>query len=243
MGAKQNWIMPLLAALVVACVGWWADSQLHSVMQEELADDLRTMLNADVTALEIWMANQKRIAAVLAEEPRLRNLAVELLDKGGVKATNQMALAILSRQLIIGDRLQARLKSMGYTVAQLVNTNCEVVLDSGRVRSHMGAQVADDLQPRYDELFASGELAAGRPRLGEAARTRTARAGTTGRGRPVNQRRQRSARTDGNAGGRAAQRHQRGDAWRAGLDHQPGRGVHPHPLGRALRRYGGNLRI
>jgi tRNA A-37 threonylcarbamoyl transferase component Bud32 len=157
MGAKQNWIMPLLAALVVACVGWWADSQLHSVMQEELADDLRTMLNADVTALEIWMANQKRIAAVLAEEPRLRNLAVELLDKGGVKATNQMALAILSRQLIIGDRLQARLKSMGYTVAQLVNTNCEVVLDSGRVRSHMGAQVADDLQPKYDELFASGE--------------------------------------------------------------------------------------
>ena len=157
MGAKQNWIMPLLAALVVACVGWWADSELRSVMQEELTDDLRTMLNADVTALEIWMANQKRIAAVLAEEPRLRNLAVELLDKGGVKATNQMALARLSRQLIIDDRLQARLSSLGYTVAQLVNTNCEVVLDSGRVRSRIGTQVADDLQPRYAELFASGE--------------------------------------------------------------------------------------
>ena len=102
-------------------------------MQEELTDDLRTMLSANVTALEIWMANQKRIAAVLAEEPRLRNLAVELLNKGGAKATDQMALAILlARQLIIGDRLQARLSSLGYTVAQLVNTNFEVVLDSGR---------------------------------------------------------------------------------------------------------------
>ena len=157
MGTKQNWIMPLVTALVVACVGWWADRQLHQVMQEELTGDLETMLGADVTALEIWMANQKRIAAMLAEEPRLRNLAVELLGRGGERATNRMELAGLARQLIVGDRLQARLSSLGYTVAQLVNTNFEVVLDSGRARSRMGTQVAEDLQPRFAELFASGE--------------------------------------------------------------------------------------
>ena len=49
------------------------------------------------------------------------------------------------------------MSSLGYTVAQLVNTNFEVVLDSGRARSRMGTQVAEDLQPRYAELFASGE--------------------------------------------------------------------------------------
>ncbi len=157
MGTKQNWIMPLVTALVVACVGWWADRQLHEVMQEELTGDLETMLGADVTALEIWMANQKRIAAMLAEEPRLRNLAVELLSRGGERATNRMELAGLARQLIVGDRLQARLSSLGYTVARLVNTNFEVVLDSGRARSRMGTQVAEDLQPRFAELFASGE--------------------------------------------------------------------------------------
>jgi tRNA A-37 threonylcarbamoyl transferase component Bud32 len=157
MRAKRDWIMPLLAALVVAGVGWWADRELSQVMQEELTDDLRAMLGADVTALEIWMANQKRIAAVLTEEPRLRNLAIELLSKGGAKATDQMALTVLSRQLMLGDRLQARLSSLGYTVAQLVNTNFEVVLDSGRRRSRIGTPVAEDLQPRYAELFASGE--------------------------------------------------------------------------------------
>jgi tRNA A-37 threonylcarbamoyl transferase component Bud32 len=157
MRAKQNWIMPLVAALLVACVGWWADRELSDVMQEELTEDLRTILDADVTALEIWMANQKRIAAVLAEEPRLRTLAVELLSKGGPRAADQPTFARLARQLIIDDRLQARLSSLGYTVAQLVNTNCEVVLDSGRVRSRMGTQVADELQPKFAELFASGE--------------------------------------------------------------------------------------
>ena len=157
MGTKQSWIMPLLAALVVACVGWWADRELSQVMEEELTDDMRTMLEANVTALEIWMANQKRIAAVLAEEPRLKNLALELLSKGGARATNQQVVANLARQLIVGDRLQARLRSLGYNVAQLVNTNFEVVMDSGRGRSRMGTQVAEDLQPRYAELFASGE--------------------------------------------------------------------------------------
>jgi eukaryotic-like serine/threonine-protein kinase len=157
MRAKQDWIMPLAAALLVACVGWWADHELRDVMREELTADLRATLSADVTALEIWMANQQRIAAVLAEEPRLRYLAVELLSKGGARAADQPAMANLARQLIIGDRLQARLTSLGYTVAQLVNTNCEVVLDSGRVRSRMGTQVAEDLQPKYTELFASGE--------------------------------------------------------------------------------------
>jgi tRNA A-37 threonylcarbamoyl transferase component Bud32 len=157
MRTKQDWIMPLVAALLVACVGWWADRELRDVMQDELTEDLRTTLSADVTALEIWMANQKRIAAVLTEEPRLKYLAVEMLSKGGPRATDPQAMANLARQLIIGDRLQARLSSLGYAVAQLVNTNGEVVLDSGRLRSRMGTQVAEDLQPKYAELFASGE--------------------------------------------------------------------------------------
>jgi eukaryotic-like serine/threonine-protein kinase len=157
MGNKQNWITPLLAALVVACVGWWADRQLREVMQEELADDLRTMLEADVTSLEIWMGNQKKVAEVLAEEPRLRNLALELLTKGGAKGTNEMAVASLARQLFIGDRVQERMGQLGYTIAQLVNTNFEVVFDTGRRRSRVGTQLADELQPKFAELFASGE--------------------------------------------------------------------------------------
>ena len=157
MGGKRTWIMPLLAALAVACVGWWGDRRLSRIMEEELTDDLRTTLEANVTALEIWMANQKRVAAVLAEEPRLRNLSLDLLDKGRGKVTNQTTFAATARLLVVGDRLQARLSSLGYTVAQIVNTNLDVVLDSGRARSRMGTKVAEDLQPRYTELFQSGE--------------------------------------------------------------------------------------
>ena len=157
MDSKRTWIMPLLAALLVAYVGWWGDRKLTQVTEDELTGELWTMLEANVTALEIWMANQKRLAAALAQEPRLRNLALDLINKSGGRNTNQAAFASTARQLLVGDKLQARLSSLGYTVAQLVNTNFQVVLDSGRTRSRMGTPVADDLQPRYTELFATGE--------------------------------------------------------------------------------------
>jgi hypothetical protein len=184
MGAKRDWIIPLVAALLVACVGWWADRQLSQVMQDELTDDLRTTLSADVTALEIWMANQKRIAAALAEEPRLRNLAIEILSKGGARAADPQAVGSLARQLVGGDRLQARLNSLGYAVAQLVNTNFEVVLDSGRARTRMGTQVADELQPKYAEMFASGEPIVITPFKMPAPEPMRGPRGGPGRGRP-----------------------------------------------------------
>jgi tRNA A-37 threonylcarbamoyl transferase component Bud32 len=157
MRAKINWIMPLVAAALVACVGWWADRRISEALRDELADHLQATRNADVTALEIWMANQKRIAAVFAEEPRMRTLAVELFSRWEARDSNRLGLALSARQLIVGDRLQQRLVDLGYTVAQLVNTNFEIVLDSSRGRGRPGDQVADELQPRYADLFASGE--------------------------------------------------------------------------------------
>jgi len=157
MRSKLNWIAPLLAAVLVAFVGWWADRQIRRVLAQELAEDLRATRNADVTALEIWMTNQKRVAAMLAEEPRLRQLAVELLSRWDAKDTNRLGMARLAGQLIIGDKLQQRLSDLGYTVAQVVSTNFDVVLDSGRLRSRMGMQVSEEVQPRYAELFATGD--------------------------------------------------------------------------------------
>jgi eukaryotic-like serine/threonine-protein kinase len=153
MRAKQHWIAPLVAALLVACAGWWADRTIGRTLRQDLANSLRSTCDADVTALEIWMANQKRVAQTLAEEPRLQVLALELMN---ARSTNRATVASLTRQLLSGDRLQERLRALGYSEAQLVNTNLEIVLDSGRVLSRTGTQVAEELQPHYSEVFTSG---------------------------------------------------------------------------------------
>ena len=154
---KHIWLVPLLLALLVGGVGWWADRELRRTIQQELRGDLRSNLDANVTALEIWMENQKRIAAALAEEPRFKTVALALFDQSAAGFTNRAAFGELSRQLIAGERWPERLRTLGYGRAQLVGTNLTVITDSGRGRSRQGTPVVEELQSKYLELFASGE--------------------------------------------------------------------------------------
>lgn len=158
MTSRQHfWLVPLLLAVLVAAVGWWADRQLQHTIEQELRSDLRATLAANVTALEIWMENQKRMAAALAEEPRFRNVALQLLERSAEGETNRTVLGELGRQLVSSEKLQERLRTLGYGMAQIVATNLTVVSDTGRGRSRQGGPVLEELQLKFRELFASGE--------------------------------------------------------------------------------------
>ncbi|MBE0544770.1 MAG: serine/threonine protein kinase [Verrucomicrobia bacterium] len=154
---KPIWLVPLLLALLVGGAGWWADRQLRRTIQQELRGDLQSTLEANVTALEIWMENQQRIAAALASEPRFRAVALELFEREAAGLTNRTAFAEWSRQAIAGEQLAERLRTLGYGMAQLVGTNLTVIADTGRGRGRLGEPVFEELQSKYQELFATGE--------------------------------------------------------------------------------------
>jgi serine/threonine protein kinase len=154
---KNIWIWPLLIAGLVGAIGWWADHQLRRTIQHELRADLESTLAANVTALEIWMENQKRIAATLADEPRLKTVALKLFEQSDESGTNRTLLGELSRELITGERLQERVRALGYGTVQLVSSNMTVVSDVGRRSSRQGNAVLEELQPKYSELFTNGE--------------------------------------------------------------------------------------
>jgi eukaryotic-like serine/threonine-protein kinase len=154
---KHIWLVPLILAVLIGGVGWWADRELRRTVRQELRDDLQSTLDANVTALEIWMENQKRIAASLADEPRLKAAALRLLEQSAEPATNRLQLGELSRELLAGERLQERVRSLGYGMVQLVSTNLTVVSDVGRRRTRQGNKVFEELQPKYSELFTNGE--------------------------------------------------------------------------------------
>lgn len=148
----------MLTALVVAGVGWWADGQLHRVIQQDLRSNLESALDANVTALEIWMDDQKGFATLLAEEPDLKARAVELLALPQNSPTNRFAVAERSRQLFATGNTAERLRSLGYSMANLVNTNLLVISESGRGRGgRQGQPVPEELRPKYLELFETGE--------------------------------------------------------------------------------------
>src|SRR6266536_4068817 len=74
------WIVPLAIAGFVAVFGWWGDGRLRQTIEQELKADLTAALDANVTALEIWTTNQAKLATALAEEPKIRELAIRVLE-------------------------------------------------------------------------------------------------------------------------------------------------------------------
>jgi len=154
---KNIWIIPLITALLVAGVGWWADGQLRRVTQQNLRGNLQSALDANVTALEIWMTNQKRIATALAEEPELRSKALEILALPPPSPTNRVNQGDRNRQLMVGGNLGERLRNLGYFMAQVVDTNLVVVSENARGRGRVGQAVPQELRPKYEEMFAAGE--------------------------------------------------------------------------------------
>ena len=155
--SKNAWIFLLLTALLVAGVGWWGDSQLHRVIEQNLRKNLQSSLDANVTALEIWMANQKRIATSLADEPTLHSRALEMLSLAYEEPTNRLALSERARQLNSTGGLNERLRDLGYEMAHLVDTNMLILMETTRGRGRMGRPVMEELIPKYRELFELGE--------------------------------------------------------------------------------------
>ena len=68
---QPTWIVPLVIAVLVAVFGWWGNVRLRHTIEQQLTAQLRATLDANATALEIWMVDQKKLAGELADEPGL----------------------------------------------------------------------------------------------------------------------------------------------------------------------------
>lgn len=148
------WMVPLVMAALVAGVGWWAHRQVRHAVEQELRQDLQSALEANVNALEIWMGDQKRTVQALAEEPRLKTIALQLVDDEP-GWTNHAPLTDGSRQLM--NNARGRLRTLGYEGVQVVNTNYLIVAGTGTGRDRPGLPVPDELQAKYGQLLALGE--------------------------------------------------------------------------------------
>ncbi len=163
------WLFPLATAGLVAFVGWWGHARVRDALQKQLKSDLQATINANVTALEIWVSDQKRLASTLARDPELVPLARTLLQ---LKSTNAPASgpanerpdpasfrerAQLSAK--VAEVLNRRLVGTGYKVGQIVDTNLSVLAESGmgRRRGRGPNSVPESLQPKFQELFKTGE--------------------------------------------------------------------------------------
>ena len=147
------WILPLVIAGLVALLGWWGNDRLRTTIEGELKAQLTATLNANVTALGIWSTNQTRLAMALAEDPNVQSIANQIFQayppfRGEARPQPEL-------EEFVSD-LRPRLASLGYEVAELVNTNYQVTANSRWPQWGGYALVTDAHTNKFAELFASG---------------------------------------------------------------------------------------
>jgi serine/threonine protein kinase len=96
---KARGLGPILAALVLAAVGWWIYGSIRQALQEQLAHDLKGELAGTRAALEVWLETQRARAAAVADDPRFRDdlLAAASREARGATVDELRAAPALER--------------------------------------------------------------------------------------------------------------------------------------------------
>lgn len=152
---ERIWIAPLAVAGLVALFGLWGNARLREVVETQVRAELRTTLDANVTALDIWTTNQMNLATALADEPRTRELALQLFEVYEQSGTNIDAVAASPAARDLETLLRPRIERLGYGIAHLVSTNFTVIANAsrGRFRPRMG--VNEEHVSKFTDLFSS----------------------------------------------------------------------------------------
>jgi serine/threonine protein kinase len=157
----------LAAAALILSIGWWSQNAVRRTLEDNLRNELRTAIEANVTALDLWIQAQLRTATLLATDPTIRDPANAVLEQtrlkppaanngpggGGRFGSPDPTATALARAL------DERLPVAGYQAAVLVGTNGRVVASSGRMRLRPGTAVPADHAELFHRVLTNGKPA------------------------------------------------------------------------------------
>jgi hypothetical protein len=109
----QLWLRPLVVAVALGVAGWWVNHCVEDSMRRQREASLNTIADASVSALRVWLADQRRSAELIADDEQLREPVAELLKLADEpEATRRMLMA--DGQTALRNRLAERLRQGGY---------------------------------------------------------------------------------------------------------------------------------
>lgn len=94
---RRTYLAATLALALLIAGGIWAHYGIEAAMRTVLRDELQTVLEADVTALEMWLKDQQAEAQRWARQPDVRDQIVELFSLSRTSDTSDAARDVLTR--------------------------------------------------------------------------------------------------------------------------------------------------
>jgi hypothetical protein len=153
---RRFWWIPLLSALIVGGVGAYAYRTVADAMREGMGEQLLASLNANVKALELWIAQQKTVARAAALHPDVRRGTSELVALYHATPREQRRQALLASGALqdVREDLKVITQENGYA-------NFAVVQEDGLVlvaaqEASVGRRIPVDFG-RFQRLFEGEE--------------------------------------------------------------------------------------
>jgi eukaryotic-like serine/threonine-protein kinase len=128
---KELWVWPIVAAILLATIGWFLRRAIEDSIREEVASELQTLLEADVTAIRIWMKIQEANAVTAASDRQTAALIATLVDAAAAPGMDQLELLRRPELQALRDELRPTLETQGYR-GFVVADRQGMVIASGR---------------------------------------------------------------------------------------------------------------
>lgn len=156
----QLWVWPVVAALALVFTSVSLRVKMENATKQQIADMLKTILNANVEALRSWSVAMKSEAQNIAEDSRVRGFVTGLEQQAKSSPQVQAALLTSPDLSALRGRLEPILERSGFSGFVVLNTNL-LVLASDRDQL-VGVQTP----PGYAEQLApclAGKIMVTRP--------------------------------------------------------------------------------
>jgi len=138
---RTFWLWPIAAMVALALIGGLVYSSVENAMRDKMAAEIKTILSADLAALEIWLRDQEGDAANLVQTARIQTLTGELLTLELPQDGADTLLRQHPTQKALRDELRSWLKANnfdgyvllkpdGFCVASLRDDNIGVTYPS-----------------------------------------------------------------------------------------------------------------
>jgi len=116
------WFIPLLA-IAVGGVGWWTRSVIETTLKDRIAENLETILDTDIAALEFWLQAHRNSTSVLADRTALRGLATEIVVAAQGSGNDPDVLRALPALQRLREFLAPPMEDYGFVGFSIIDRN------------------------------------------------------------------------------------------------------------------------
>lgn len=126
--SARGWLLFLLAGLLLAGIGFWIRTALDRVLSRSVAEQLSTVRDANVEALQLWLKNQKQAVQLAADSRRVQSWAANLIELSRSRPPAELRTSGAHEQLVAG--LEPWLTTGGFEGFVLLDRDWNMVASS-----------------------------------------------------------------------------------------------------------------